>query len=218
MSLNWDYPLFVLPLEQGLVSVVDQGEDGQRRVSVAVFTDRTKTEYFAEQVGMEAEGREIANDREFAYLLHGLRHPVTSVAFDSAPQGREINARWIVGIEQLLERHLPWAASPWGYPVYVVAEPEGVSCIEGAADARGPLKLVCVFTTSEAARQYMDDARLEGSVQPVSTPDELQALLEGLEANVTAMALDPIADNDQRSAKWCVEIATVLDKYMPGPS
>ena len=215
MSLDWDYPLYLIGIELGFASVVDEVADGQRRVSLVVFTDQARMDRFMHEVGLEGKPRPIANDREFSYLLQGLRSPVTSVAFDSAPCGREVNARWIVNVPELLDKHLPWAASPWSYPVYVVAERDGFSCVDDTADSERPRRAVSLFTTSDAAQQYAQNARMEGSVQPVATPDDLRTLLQHLDWTVTAMAIDPTATGDKRTAKRCVEIATALQKYVP---
>lgn len=215
MNLKWGYPLYLVRIEYGFASVVDDAADGQRRVSVAVFTDEAHMDRFMQEVGIEeAPSRQIANDREFAYLLQSLQRPVTSIAFDSAPKGREINARWIVDVQDLLEKHLPYATSPWSYPVYLVAEPDGFSCIEGADDSRGPLRAMSVFTMSDGAEEYVRNARIEGSVETIDTPEDFRALLEYVDSSVTAIALDPTADGEHRTAKWCAEIATVLEKYV----
>ena len=215
MSLDWGYPLYLIGIELGFASVVDEVADGQRRVSLVVFTDQARMERFMHEVGLEGMPRPIANDREFSYLLQGLRAPVTSVAFDSAPCGREVHARWIVEVQELLDKHLPWAASPWSYPLYVVAERDGFSCVEETADSKRPRRAMSLFTTSNAAQQYAQNARIEGSVQPVATPDDLRTLLQHLDSTVTAMAIDPTAAGVKRMAKRCVEIATVLEKYLP---
>jgi hypothetical protein len=187
-------------------------------VSVVVFTEEAGMERFMKEVGLEGLPRQIANDREFSHFLQGLRHPVTAIAFDSNPRGREINARWMVEVQELLAKHLPWAASPWSYPVYVLAECDGLSCIDGASESRGSLRVMSLFTKLENAEQYMRDAGIDGSVKPISAPDDLRELLEGLEATVTAIALDPTAVGEQRTAPCCVEIPTVLEKYVPRSS
>ena len=219
MNPEWNYPLYLVRIEYGFASVVDEAADGQRRVSVAVFTDEARMERFMQTVGIEeAPSRQIANDREFSYLLQSLQRPVTSIAFDSEPEGREINARWIVEIQELLDKHLPHATSPWSYPVYVVAESDCFSCIERADDSRGPLRAMSVFTTSSGAEEYVRNARIDGSVETIGTPEDFRELLEYVDASVTAIALDPTADGENRSAKWCAEIATVLEKYVPQSS
>ena len=215
MNFTWDYPLYLIQHGGGFASVVSDPADEQPLHSVVVFTRRAAMTEFMAAVQLEGRPRRLNNDREFSYVLQGLQPPATQVAFDAAVVDNQMKARWQIAVESLLEDHLPWAASPWDYPVFVVAVGGGFASIEGHAEDRGTLVAVGLFTDERLAERYVTAAGIRGQPLALSGPPELSSLLRELQPSVTAVAVDPTVRGGRRRAKWCVEVSTLLEKYLP---
>jgi len=212
---SWSYPLFVIRHGGGLASVVLDALGREPELALAVFTSQQQLAAFVDAVGLEAEPRAVHNDREFFYLLHGLKSPTTVVAFDSNPAGREVNARFILSVEKILAEHLPRAASPWDYPVYVLRTGGGYASIRGPARDQDELTAVGLFTDRSRAGDYRQAAEIEGEILELSTPAALDQFLVALGSAAAAVALNPTVDHGRRTAKWCGPMATLRQKYLP---
>jgi hypothetical protein len=220
MSFTWNYPIYLVSHGGGLASIAGQDADGQPFGSVAVFTQREMAAAFIVGAGIEdteAENpvRLLENDREFAYLLSGLRPPVTAVVFDPSSQDAQVAPAWQVNIETLLQNHLPLARSPWDYPVYAIGEGAGYASIIGRAQGQDDLVAMGLFTTIALAEAYRDVAQIKGRIEQLDQPPALRRLLGVLGQSINAVALDPTLVEGRRTAKWCVDIATLLEKYLP---
>ena len=64
-----EYPLFLVPLEAGYVSVVEPGSDDSQTYYLAVFTEEQRAEEFMQTCGIDGEPRPLHNAREFAWLV-----------------------------------------------------------------------------------------------------------------------------------------------------
>jgi len=214
MSFTWNYPIYLIRHEGGYASVAVDGDDDEARFAVAVFTALSGAEAFMAAAQFQGEPQALGSDREFAQFLAALRPPFTEVAFDSAPEGPNVNAQWTAGVADLLEKHLPAANSPWDYPVYVLDEGKGHASIDGGGDEK--MVAVALFTDRDLAETYLRGAKIDASLHALDDPGELADLLRSLSATATAVALNPTVDGGQRHAKTCVPVATLLEKYLGG--
>jgi hypothetical protein len=156
----------------------------------------------------------LNNDREFAWLLQGLRDPVTHVAFDPVIDEGAVETRWSVPVRELVDDHLRGDFSPWNYPSFVVARPRGFASIEGQIGDGQSQKAVAVFTSREKAESYLKDTAEDGTVCELVNMEEARHFLERLEVQVAAVAIDPTVEDNRLAAKYCFRIATLLDKYL----
>ena len=211
---KWSYPLYLIRIGTGFASVVS--DDAEKSIcSVVVFTSMDRMERFLDKAQLTGEPRELSNDREFAYFAQGLKPPISHVAFDSNPEGKQVNPRWSVEIPTLLRDHLPHSASPWDYPVYAITERKGYSCIQGQSSGQETIQAICLFTEYARAADYQTCANLHGDITTLETPSELRKLLEQLKDDASAVAIDPTADGESRQAKVCVSVETVIQRYLP---
>ena len=99
-----EYPLYLVPLEAGYVSVVEPAPDNAQNYYLAVFTSQALAESFMEACGIEGEPRALNNGREFAWLVQSLRAPISNLAFDPEAESLQGAARWKVSIRW---EHIP---------------------------------------------------------------------------------------------------------------
>ncbi len=215
MNFTWNYPIYLIRHEGGYASVAVDSSGDEARFAVAVFTSVSGAEAFMAAAEFQGEPQALGSDREFAQFLAALRPPFTEVAFDSAPEGPNVNARWTAGVADLLEKHLAGKLdlSPFSYPVYVLDQDQGYASIEGGDEQ---MVAIALFTDRDLAEKYRSGAGINASLHALDAPDQLTDLLRSLSEAVTAVALNPTADGGQRHAKTCVPVATLLEKYLGG--
>lgn len=213
MTLNWQYPIYLLPHERGYASLVDAGQQ-QPTQSLIVCTDPQAAVELMARFVMLGRPRALHNAREFRWLLQSLRQPVTQVAFDPAPTDDAINARWQVAISELLTHHLPSDNSPWNYSVFAIGQADGFACIEGGPDDTPAWKAVGMFTSRQKAEAYLRDAEEQGDVLELPDLESAVTFLGAMQADVQAAALDPQVIAGRRVAETCLTIEVLLTKYL----
>ena len=214
MAIDWQYPIYLIPLGGGYASVCDPDAGDETPHYLAVFTAESLAVAFMVQCEILTRPRALNNAREFSWLLQSLRHPVTQVAFDPSPQGRQVDARWMVSVEDLIQRYLRVDFSPWNYPLFVIAQEDGYASIEGRSDEGQQWRAVCLFTEFQKAEDYLRLAGESGEISQLDDWQQARDLLGSLAMDSAAVALDPVADGAQRKAKYCFAIETVLTKYL----
>jgi hypothetical protein len=212
MDFSRDYPIYLVPHGGGYASIVDpQAESVQLLV---VYTEEQDAADFMIQFGLPGSPRALHNDREFLWLLQSLQSPVTQVAFDPRPVEQQVNSRWTVSVQSLMEDHLAADYSPWSYPIFVIATDCGFTSIQGQASDGRPILAVAVFTKASKARAYLEAAEETGTLCKLADMDQARRFLESLALEVFAVAVDPVVTDEKRSAKHCFDIATLLEKYL----
>ncbi len=216
MSRYWEYPIYLIPHGGGYASMVDPNAeaDAEPTQLLVVYTESEVAVRFMAEFGMADTPRMLFNDREFSWLLQSLRAPVTDVAFDPSPLGDKIDARWQVAVRELLDEHLSTDYSPWNYPVYAVAQESGFVSIDGAGSAGESLTVLGLFTSEDKAKSYLEAADESGELCTLTNLDEARIFLTALTEQIAAVALDPIVEQDQRTAKHCFPLETLLSKYL----
>ncbi len=212
MSISWDYPVYLVPHGTGYVSIFVSGDSTEQML--VVYTREQSAVDFMEDHGLAGTPRPLQNAREFRWLLEALRAPVTRVAFDPVIKQRQASPRWEVGVQSLLNDHLAADFSPWNYPVYVIAQDTGFACIRGRASDGRPLTAVAVFTSSEKATAYLESAEETGELCELADMNLTRRFLSSLALEVFSVALDPVVEHSTRTAKYCFDIATLLEKYL----
>lgn len=214
MSRYWEYPIYLIPHGGGYASIVDPNAEAEPTQMLVVYTESEVAVQFMSEFGMADTPRMLFNDREFSWLLQSLRAPVTDVAFDPSPLGDKVGARWQVAVSELLESHLTADYSPWNYPVYAIAQEKGFVSIDGARSDDEPLTVLGLFTREDKARGYLEAADEAGELCTLASLDEMRTFLTALRHQIAAVALDPIVEQDQRTAKHCFPLETLLNKYL----
>jgi hypothetical protein len=214
MTFVWRYPLFLIPLEGGYVSVVEGPPDESATHLLAVFTTSTLAESFMNHCQIPGVPKPLLNAREFGWLLQSLRHPVTRVAFDPQPASLTVQSRWDVSVEELLTRHLVPDNSPWNYPVFVLQEPAGYASIEGQSADGSRWTAIAIFSSREKAEAYRQVAASAGTVCEIANMAEARTLLGTVTGSVSAVALDPTVCDGRYAAPHCFSLRTILDKYL----
>jgi hypothetical protein len=212
MNISWTYPVYLIPHEAGYVSIV--ANDGSVDQMLVVYTCEQAAIAFMDDHGLPGVPRPLANGREFRWLLDALRKPVTRVAFDPQIADRRAHPRWEVPVKTLRDEHLSADLSPWNYPVYVIAQGTGFASIHGRASDGRPLTAIAVFTTSERACDYLRDAGETGELCELTDLRLTRRFLDRLALEIFAVAVDPVVDDAGRTAKYCFDIATLLEKYL----
>jgi hypothetical protein len=215
MAFTWEYPIFLVRCGGGFAAVEIDSDAAGRQYAVTAFTTEARYEAFVRSIDMEAAPVRLHNDREFAALVTSLSPPFTAIVFDAAPAGDQVNADWQVDITDLLARHLPLARSPWDYPLFVLREAAGYTSICGSEGDRGELHAVGLFTRRELADRFAQAAGLEATVDTVSSPQKLANLLAVLPASVSAAAFNPAVEGEHPTAKHCLRISDIREKYLP---
>ncbi len=214
MELTWKYPLYIIPLTTGYASVVDSQDPGQPVHYLVIFTELEKAEGVMAQWEISGSPRALSNAREFGWLLRSLQAPVSQIALDPEPTDDEVNARWSISVDEMLQQHLVVDYSPWSYPVYVWAQKDGFACIEGVGPDGGQLAALALFASEEKLTQYVDDTQEGGELFELSDLEQTREFLSRLNARVTAVALNPQSVDGKRSAKHCFSLDTLLAKYL----
>ena len=214
MTFAWHYPLYLIPLEGGYVSVVDAQAEEPKAHHLAVFTDDELAASFMHHCQILGTPRQLLNAREFGWLLHSLRQPVTRVAFDPQPNSITVRSRWNVAVEDLLTRHLVPDNSPWNYPVFVIRQQPGCASIEGQSSDGSQWTAIGLFTSREKAEAYLQALVAVGTICELVDVTQARALLSEMAGSATAVALDPTINDGRHSATHCFSIQTILQKYL----
>jgi hypothetical protein len=207
------YPVYLIPHGGGYLSLVDPDSPGEQLLVVCTLQEEAMK--LISQFEILAMPKSLSNDREFSWLLQSVKYPVIGVAFDPKPYNQQINASFVKSVAELLDEHLKPDRSPWNYPVFTIAEPDGFACIEGSDVDGSSLMAICVFTTSERANEYVESSDGDG------TPCMLQDLTQARdffgqidESYAVAVAIDPVIEDNRAEAKYCFSIRTLMDKYL----
>ena len=216
MSRYWEYPIYLIPHGGGYASMVDPKTEAEDKPSqmLVVYTESEVAIQFMAEFGLDDTPRMLFNDREFSWLLQSLRAPVSEVAFDPSPLGDKVDARWQVAVSELLAEYLTADYSPWNYPVYAVAQGAGFVSIDAAGSDGQPLTVLGLFTSEAKANSYLEAANEPGELCPLTNLDETRTFLTAMTDLIGAVALDPTVESDQRTAKHCFPLDTLLTKYL----
>ncbi len=214
MPFRWEYPVYVIPLGGGFASVVDQANANSPLYALAVFTQQSAAARFMAVCEIPGDPRQLDRAHEFAWLLQSLQAPVIHVAFDPAADQHQVAAAWMVPVDELLKHDLLTDRSPWKYPVFVIRQPTGFASIEGGSNDGLQLTAVCLFTEKKLADDYIGQNAQSGEIQTLGGRDTVRKLLETIPPAATAVALDPIVQDGCHSAKYCIAIETLIEKYL----
>jgi len=214
MTRHWEYPVYVIPLGGGFVSIVDPNNMDPPVHALAVFSQETTARQFMGTCEITGTPRPLDNAYQFGWLLQSLQAPVTQVAFDPDPHQQQVTAAWLVAVEELLKHDLVVDRSPWKYPVFVISQPTGFASIEGQASDGEDLTAVCLFTTQDKAMAYLDDALQVGEIQQLDDRHTVREFLRMISTGATAIALNPVVREGRHTAEYCVSIRTLIDKYL----
>lgn len=212
MKIQWKYPIFILPHGGGYASLVDPSTDGPADQYLVVCTAEDEAAALMRRLGILGHPRPLHSAREFAWLLQCVRAPVKHVAFDPDPLDDEINSAFAVPIRELLERRLRIDNSPWDYPVYAVGLPRGFLCIAGSGE--GGLTAVALFRGREQADAYLEKSEQSGDLCEMEDRQQVVKFLTALRDRIDAVAIDPDFQEGRSSAKHCLSISILLDKYL----
>ncbi len=216
MSRYWEYPIYLIPHGGGYASMVDpqsENEDDPTHMLV-VYTQSEVAVQFMSEFGIPEVPRMLFNDREFGWMLQSLKSPVRQVAFDPSPLGDKIAAQWQVAIQELIDDHLTTDYSPWNYPVFAIAQDGGFVSLLGAEDNGKPTIAIGLFTSEEKANGYLEGADEEGELCELTNLDDTRTFLEALSDQVGSVAVNPIAEQDNRTATHCFSLPILLEKYL----
>ena len=214
MSIPLSYPLYLIALDGGYVSVVDAEGEEPRPQFLAVFTSEEAVQAFMQRCEILGATKELRNARDFAWLLQSVRAPVTRVSFDPEPNSTTVQGRWQVDIHEMLTEHLLIDYSPWNYPAYVIRQPIGYASIQGETSHGSQWTAVCIFTLREKADEFLTASGGQGSIEVLADLSAARSFLEGLQDGVQAVAIDPTIEGDRHNAKHCLSLPKVLDKYL----
>lgn len=214
MAFRWEYPIYVIPLGGGFVSIVDPDTTDDPVHSLAVFTHLAAASSFVEVCDIPEAPRPLDSAHQFAWLLQSLQAPVTQVAFNPNPSQPEVAAAWIVSVEQLLRHEFVADRSPWKYPVFVVRQPTGFASIEGQANDGQCLTAVCMFTDRSKAVEYLADTPEPADIQALDDRKTVREFLRMVAFEATAVALNPVIRDGRHAAEYCVDIAILIEKYL----
>lgn len=223
MNFDIHYPLYLVPHGGGYLSIVnpesnsEPGEpsDGEIRQMLVVCSSQELVMRLIYQFEILSSPKALHSDREFQWLLKSLKPPVTQVVFDPKPKGEDVNAVEIVDISELVDQRLKPDNSPWNYPVFAVAIEEGFLSIDADDGAGEIMTLIAIFSTKELALEYMEKAKRDGTLCKLSDLAQARKFVESVDPSfAVAIALDPEVRGEQRVAKYCFSIETLLEKYL----
>jgi hypothetical protein len=214
VSISWKYPIYLIPLEGGYLSVVDTELPEPHPHHLAVFTAEDRAEEFSSQCHIMAQPRALRNTREFGWLLQSLREPVTRVAFDPRADSPSLACRWNVGVDELLRDHLRPDNSPWNYPIFVISQEQGIASIDGQTPTGQSWRALGVFTSRERAEAYIEACKTPGTVLELPDLAQTRERFISLSAEANAVAIDPIIDQGRHTAAHCFTLQTLLEKYL----
>lgn len=220
MKLKCDYPLFLVKHGGGYISLLEEGADPETSdQALAIFSTEEKAAEFIDTIGVMAGIKPLGNAREFAWLLASLQAPVVEVILDQPAGETELTGEWRSTVRELLNKHLIVDYSPWNYPVYAVRETFegkelGWSCIQGQDSEGNPVTVLALFTQPGIARDYLKACKTKGDLKSFEDVDQIRPWLEELEGQVSAVAIDPVIENNQRRADQCIGLERLLDAYL----
>ncbi|MFN3149526.1 hypothetical protein [Bremerella sp.] len=213
--IQWEYPLYLIAHGGGYTSIVDPKDtDDQPQHILTTHSSEQVALNFMQQFAIIGEPRQLNNDREFRWFLKSLKLPVTQVAYDPEPIEFDINAKWVAKIKTLLEDFLIVDNSPWNYPVFVIKQKDGYSSTAGNDEEGQPITLLNLFTDEEKAKKYSTTNEGAGEVMPLHNMEHVREILQGLRESVSAVAMDPIYEEDESSSQYCIGVEALLDKYL----
>jgi len=213
--IQWEYPLYLIAHGGGYTSIVDPKDtDDQPQHILTTHSSEQVALNFMQQFAIIGEPRQLNNDREFRWFLKSLKLPVTQVAYDPDPVEFDLNAKWIAKIKTLLEDHLIVDNSPWNYPVFIIQQEDGYSSIAGNDEEGQPITLLNLFTDEEKAKKYAATEEGSGEVTTLHNMEHVREILLGLRDTVSAVALDPVFDENESSSQYCIGVEALLDKYL----
>ena len=214
MTRRWKYPIYLIKHGGGYASIVDPTAEDSSRQSLVVFRDEEQALGFMAACGILGTPRELNNDRELGWLLQSLQAPVTGVVFDPSASAEEQDSGVRVTVQDLLEKDLVPDNSPWNYPVYVVAQDEGFVCIDGTDSDGKRIAAIAFFTSEERIAAYLAAANETGATCAMMDLGEARSFLTGVGSQAAAVAIDPTVEDGRRTAKHCLGIKTLLEKYL----
>ncbi|GAA4432508.1 hypothetical protein [Bremerella cremea] len=213
--IQWEYPVYLIAHGGGYTSIVDpQDTDEQPQHILTTHSTESVALGFMQQFAIIGEPRQLNNDREFRWFLKSLKLPVTKVAYDPQPVEFDINAKWVSSIKRLLEEFLIVDNSPWNYPVFVVETDEGYSSISGNDENGASITLLNLFTEEEKAKAYAQKQEESGKVITLHNMKHVREILLGLRQSVSAVAMDPVFEENESSSQYCIGVDALLDKYL----
>jgi hypothetical protein len=214
MTFAWKYPVYLIPLDGGYVSVVEPQATEPRPHHLAVFTSEEVAAAFMHHCQIPGSARPLNNSREFGWLLQSLQQPVTRVAFDPQPDSLTVECRWDVAVQELLKRHLVADYSPWNYPVFVIRQEHGYASIEGQTSQGSHWTAIAFFTSREKSDAYVQASGTSGTLRELSDASQARTFLQEMAGVADAVALDPKVAGETHAAKHCFSIPTILQKYL----
>lgn len=213
--LQWEYPLYLIAHGGGYTSIVDpQDTDDQPQHILTTHSSEAIALNFMQQFAIIGEPRQLNNDREFRWFLKSLKLPVTKVAYDPDPVEFDVNAKWIAKIKTLLEDYLIVDNSPWNYPVYVIKQQDGYSSTVGNDEEGVPITLLNLFTEEEKAKKYSKTEEGAGELMTLHNMEHVREMLLGLRDSVSAVAMDPVFEENESSSQYCIGVEALLDRYL----
>ncbi|MEW4563507.1 hypothetical protein AB1K70_13325 [Bremerella sp. JC770] len=213
--IQWEYPLYLIAHGGGYTSIVDPKDtDDQPQHILTTHSSEQVALNFMQQFAIIGEPRQLNNDREFRWFLKSLKLPVTQVAYDPEPVEFNLNAKWIAKIKTLLEDHLIVDNSPWNYPVFIIQQEDGYSSIAGNDEEGQAITLLNLFTDEEKAKKYAATEEGAGNVTTLHNMEHVREILLGLRDTVSAVAMDPVFEENESSSQYCIGVEALLDKYL----
>lgn len=213
--IQWEYPLYLIAHGGGYTSIVDpQDTDDQPQHILTTHSSEAVALNFMQQFAIIGEPRQLNNDREFRWFLKSLKLPVTKVAYDPDPVEFDVNAKWIAKIKTLLEDFLIVDNSPWNYPVYVIKQEDGYSSTVGNDEEGVPITLLNLFTDEEKAKKYSKTEEGAGELMTLHNMEHVREMLLGLRDTVSAVAMDPVYEENESSSQYCIGVEALLDRYL----
>lgn len=215
--MQWNFPLYLLPHESGYISIIPEselGSDPPQSMALAVFTSEEEATRFLYELEILSRPKALNNAREFAWFLQSLHDPVNQIMVD--PPGRTDGRKptYQGPIRDVLENQLVVDHSPWNYPIYVAQSETGFVSVEGPTSRGDVMKALALFTQSEKAEVYLEQANHEAELIELPTMQQARDLLVAMFSEAEAVALDPEWDEGQPKAKYCMGIHTLLKKYL----
>ncbi|MBP87320.1 MAG: hypothetical protein CMJ64_11455 [Planctomycetaceae bacterium] len=214
MTRHWEYPIYLIKHGGGYASIVDSTVDEPSKQSLVVCCEEEAAIGFMAACGIMGVPRELNNDREFGWLLQRLQTPVKGVVFDPSASVEEQDSACRISVPELLEKHLVADNSPWNYPVYVVAQDEGFVSIDAADSDGRTMNVIGFFASEERIETYLEAVGETGTACAMANIEEARSFLKGIASQAAAIAINPTVADGQRTAKHCLAIETLLEKYL----
>ena len=137
------------------------------------------------------------------------------MVFDPQPENKRVNGRAVISVEALLADYLKPDLSPWNYPVFAVATDDGFVSIDSDDGAGEVMTLLTLFTEKELATDYLEQTQQTGTLCRLGDVDQARTFLSSVDSSLAvAVALDPVVEGEQQTAKYCFAIEILLQKYL----